>query len=47
MVPCSSEKQIDPDLAAVIDAWPDIPAAVRQGILAMVQAARLPADGST
>ena len=31
---------IDPDLAAVIDAWPKLPKAVRAGIVAMVQAAR-------
>lgn len=30
---------IDPDLAAVIDAWPDLPDAVRAGIVAMVRAA--------
>ena len=27
----------DPDLAAVIDAWADLPAAVRVGIIAMVK----------
>lgn len=29
----------DPDLARIIDAWPDLPEAVRVGIMAMVQAA--------
>jgi hypothetical protein len=32
--------QTDPDLAAVIDAWPALPEVVRAGILAMVRAAR-------
>jgi hypothetical protein len=30
---------IDPALQAVIQAWPDLPEAIRAGILAMVQAA--------
>ena len=29
----------DPDLATVLDAWPALPAAIRAGIVAMVQAA--------
>lgn len=29
----------EPDLAAVVDAWPNLPEAIRAGILAMVQAA--------
>jgi hypothetical protein len=29
----------DPDLAALVDAWPSLPEAIRAGILAMVQAA--------
>jgi hypothetical protein len=29
----------DPDLAAVVAAWPELPPAVRAGILAMVKAA--------
>jgi hypothetical protein len=29
----------DPDLAAVVEAWPTLPAAIRAGILAMVKAA--------
>jgi len=29
----------DPELAAVIDAWPTLPDAIRRGILAMVGAA--------
>ena len=32
-------RQIDPDLAAVIDAWDRLPEAVRAGIVAMVKAA--------
>jgi hypothetical protein len=30
----------DPDLAAVVTAWPALPAAIRAGILAMIQAAK-------
>jgi hypothetical protein len=30
--------QEDPDLARVIQAWPDLPAAVRAGIVAMIAA---------
>ncbi len=33
----------DPDLAAVVDAWPTLPEAIRAGILAMVKASRLEA----
>jgi hypothetical protein len=29
----------DPDLTAVVAAWPDLPKAIRAGILAMVKAA--------
>jgi hypothetical protein len=29
----------DPDLAAVVDAWPELPEAIRAGISAMVKAA--------
>ena len=29
----------DPDLAAVVDAWPDLPEVIRAGIVAMVKAA--------
>ncbi len=29
----------DPDLAAVIAAWPDLPAALRAGIVAMIRSA--------
>ncbi|MGO9598357.1 MAG: hypothetical protein ACLP7Q_10235 [Isosphaeraceae bacterium] len=28
----------DPDLAAVVDAWPGLPEAIRAGILAMIRA---------
>jgi hypothetical protein len=30
---------IDPDLAAVVLAWPTLPEAIRSGIVAMVEAA--------
>jgi len=30
----------DPDLAAVVEAWPDLPEALKAGIVAMVKAAR-------
>ena len=29
----------DPDLAAVVDAWPELPEAIKAGIVAMVKAA--------
>ena len=29
----------DPDLAAVVAAWPDLPEAIKSGIIAMVKAA--------
>ncbi|MBC7834257.1 MAG: hypothetical protein H7Y88_04045 [Phycisphaerales bacterium] len=32
-------KRTDPDLAAVVVAWPDLPTAIRVGVLAMVKAA--------
>jgi len=32
--------RIDPDLARVVEAWPDLPEAVRAGITAMIEAAR-------
>jgi len=32
--------EIDPDLAAVVDAWPGLSDAIKAGILAMVRAAR-------
>ncbi len=28
----------DPDLAAVVDAWPELPGAIKAGIVAMVKA---------
>jgi hypothetical protein len=31
---------MDPDLAAVVAAWPELPEAIRAGIVAMVRAAR-------
>ncbi|MGO8903852.1 MAG: hypothetical protein ACLQU5_36755 [Isosphaeraceae bacterium] len=30
----------DPDLAAVVEAWPELPEALKAGIVAMVKAAR-------
>jgi hypothetical protein len=33
------EAPIDADLAAVVDAWPELPSAIKAGILAMVRAA--------
>jgi len=32
--------QTDPDLAAVVEAWPELPEALKAGILAMVKASR-------
>jgi len=32
-------KPFDPDLAAVVAAWPDLPHAIRAGVLALVNAA--------
>ncbi len=32
----------DPALAAVVEAWPDLPEAIKAGILAMVKASRQP-----
>jgi hypothetical protein len=36
----AQDSQIDPDVARLIDAWPTLPAAIRMGILAMIEAAR-------
>jgi hypothetical protein len=36
----SIRQPADSDLAAVVEAWPDLPAAIRAGILAMIQAAK-------
>jgi hypothetical protein len=30
----------DPDLAAVVEAWPELPEAIKAGILAMIRVAR-------
>jgi hypothetical protein len=35
----------DPDLAAVVNAWPELPEAIKAGILAMVKAAQRNRDG--
>ena len=32
-------RKTDPDLAAVVEAWPDLPEALKAGIVAMVKAA--------
>jgi len=32
-------RKTNPDLAAVVDAWPDLPEALKAGIVAMVKAA--------
>jgi hypothetical protein len=32
-------RNIDPDLAIVVAAWPELPEAIRAGIVAMVKAA--------
>ena len=34
----------DPELAAVVAAWPDLPPAIRAGVLALVKAAGLSGD---
>ena len=36
---------LPPDLAAVADAWPDLPEPIRAGILAMVKAASKESGG--
>ena len=33
-------RSVDPDLQAVVDAWPGLPPAVKAGIVAMVKAAK-------
>ena len=38
--PLQNGPEIDTDLARVLDAWPALPAAIRAGILAMIEAAR-------
>jgi len=37
--PCQSAVTNDPALAAVVDAWPELPEALKAGIVAMVKAA--------
>ena len=37
--PTAPPKPTDPELAAVVAAWPDLPPALRAGIVAMVKAA--------
>jgi len=38
--PCQPAVTTDPDLAAVVDAWPELPEAIKAGIVAIVKAAR-------
>jgi hypothetical protein len=40
--PIAPERPADPDLAALVAAWPTLPSAVRVGIVAMVRAAAPP-----
>jgi len=35
----TSKASIPPDLETIANAWPNVPAAIKQGILAMVEAA--------
>ncbi len=35
-----NDNKIDPDLALLIDAWPTLPAALKTGIVAMIEAAQ-------
>ncbi len=37
--PCQADVNISPDLAEIVAAWPELPEAIRVGILAMVKAA--------
>ena len=39
-LPLAYGPETDPDLAALVDAWPSLPDAVKAGILAMVKACR-------
>ncbi len=43
LLPTDNSKT-DPDLAAVVDAWPTLPEALKAGILAMVKAAAVAKD---
>ena len=36
---CEQNPAVEPDLAAVMDAWPNLPSAIRAGILAMIESA--------
>ena len=38
----AKSKQIPPELASIVEAWPDLPKPVKAGILAMVKAATQP-----
>jgi hypothetical protein len=38
-LPTATHRPIDPDLAQVIEAWPTLPPAIREAILAMLRAA--------
>jgi hypothetical protein len=37
---CAHSPPFDPDLAAVADAWPELPAAIKAGILALIGATK-------
>ena len=41
----TDNRQIDADLTVVVDAWAELPEAIRAGILAMVRAARREREG--
>ena len=36
----TDKRRTDPDLAAIVDAWPELPEAIRDAITAMVKATR-------
>jgi hypothetical protein len=36
----AQEATLDPDLAAVVDAWPALPGTIKAGILAIIRAAK-------
>jgi hypothetical protein len=40
--PATPPKPTDPELAAVVAAWPDLPPAIRAGVVALVKAATPP-----
>jgi hypothetical protein len=36
------ETEIDPDLARVVSAWPDLPEAIRRAVLALIGSTTVP-----